>query len=175
MRNLYRMISASLLLLGSLGISTPSYATEVWIEGGTSTTFHSNKDHDTKMTGGYAGISHLMVDVESLKFGIKESIWYFPKYDGVVIGVGPFGEWHRRVNDSWTFLTNLSGTVGATNLDGKVPEIGGVFQCSAQIGLGVMYQDRVRVELRYQHISNGGTATHNAGLDMFGPVVSWRW
>jgi hypothetical protein len=106
--------------------------------------------------------------------GFRESVWMFPSIDGIAGGAGPAGELHYSPAPEVLLFVTASGSIGGSNLSSSCPEVSGTIQFGGQAGIGLEV-GKLRLELRYQHLSNGGTSLPNLGLDMIAPVVSYRF
>jgi hypothetical protein len=99
--------------------------------------------------------------------------------DGWFVGVVPLGArfstgaGRRR----WYFAAGAG--LGWTDLDGRLPELDRRFNFLLEGGLGVEWREAARgkgryLEVRLVHLSNGGTAGRNLGLNALALVGGWR-
>ena len=142
---------------------------------GTAFPFHSARGHVTRDVGVSVDATQYLyastwgkVDA---RIGVREVLWYFPTVNGVGGGVGPAGELRYPLS-SVNLFVNASGSAGGWNLAKKFPETNGTRMFSGQVGVGVEF-NHLRIEIRYQHLSNGHETKNNGGLDMITPMISW--
>lgn len=91
-----------------------------------------------------------------------------PSCNEVFVSLGP--NWHWPVHKQKIFLEiGFSPTlISGSTFDDR--DIGGNFHFTSSIALGARFgrEENILVALRIQHISNGGLASPNPGLDMVG-------
>ncbi len=171
-----KTITISLLFL--FFISTSSFAGEYFVGVGVAYPFHSNRGHTTHTEAMNLQFTQYFETSSWGSIGIREIIWDFfslPGEGGIAGGIGPIGELHYSLHDDVLMFVTASGSIGGSNLSGKVPEVAGTLQFGGQLGVGLELAQMVRIEFQYQHLSNGGTAYPNAGLDMFTPMMVWKF
>lgn len=157
--------------------SSSAFAHEYLVGIGLSSPFHSKRGHVTKDRGVSIDLTQYLYENRGeswgYRIGVHEVLWSFPSVGGLAGGIGPAGELFYQTHP-YTYFLMASGSGGAWNLAGKFPETNGTRMFSGQVGVGVEYHS-MRVEIRYQHLSNGNETRNNAGLDMITPMISWRF
>ena len=167
-----KYLCALLFLLLSIN---PVQAADYLVGVGIAYPFHPNKSHVTTTEAGVLDLTQYFVNTKVGSFGLRETVWIFSSEQGFAGGAGPAWEFRFPLRHDINLFTTASGSIGGSNLAQMCPEVSGTLQFGGQFGIGMELAQRVRVELRYQHLSNGGTTKPNIGLDMILPMVSLRF
>lgn len=148
-------------------------------------TFKPNRGHPTVVKGIPFSASWEYVGTDTVGKGIGAGQIFlggeilFVEYIAPVttygIGLSPTIKYSLRPYERWRPFFNIGAGIFWTDLGGRIPEKGARFNFILQAGTGVdLYvtsRHSVNVGLRYQHVSNGGTASPNVGIDSFHPYI----